>query len=636
MAASTSRRLRRIIKEYINAAETKHPELKQLKEFFGRDLTKDSPVENPEPWEGLINQKREVVLKALGAQPFKQGINPHGYQLDVDVSDPTGQSRLKKQDRLWFYDNGTAWSTNQVRNLYYSAAANKILLYTDEQSRNTKNQEHYAGDITKLGNRAVFNLSGIEQGEKPLTTGEKVSDWGHTVLDWIGFVPGIGDIADIVNAIWYFVEGDTFEGFLSLIAVLPIVGSGIKVAIKGAIDVANASVKGFRRALRTSLKTGNTYEVWNAIVNSGKFSKADLRDLGTGLDSLRGILNKSTDALRPLPGGNKIADQLDDFSKWLTDSRKQINELTGVSKTAADKLAAKGATLNKTITKATDTGIAGARKVLSIVPAVKAEGLFKRIRGLAWFPEKKLLALAKGMERRFVKEMSHPGKLTALVKTTPNPELLVREMMSDIRGFDNVVRTHFPTWFFKNRSGANVLAPNAQLDDIIHRARNSKQFNSMFNDIAKNHPDIWARVTEDVSKHAMKNDSMVWNLYKTDALKSLKTALDPRYMKEWDFSFRKNVDIIYNELHDMGEDITKDEIRDNPTGVVYPIIKSGLNQVLPGKTVKDVQKFRDDVAANPMVKAGLAAAGYSVKDGTILKTSDLNYDPFGEAGGDLR
>jgi hypothetical protein len=37
-----------------------------------------------------------------------------------------------------------------------------------------------------------------------------------------------------------------------------------------------------------------------------------------------------------------------------------------------------------------------------------------------------------------------------------------------------------------------------------------------------------------------------------------------------------------------------------------------------------------------MVKAGLAAAGYSVKDGTILKTSDLNYDPFGEAGGDLR
>jgi hypothetical protein len=35
-------------------------------------------------------------------------------------------------------------------------------------------------------------------------------------------------------------------------------------------------------------------------------------------------------------------------------------------------------------------------------------------------------------------------------------------------------------------------------------------------------------------------------------------------------------------------------------------------------------------------EAGLAAAGYSVKDGTILKTSDLNYDPFGEAGGDLR
>ena len=47
-------------------------------------------------------------------------------------------------------------------------------------------------------------------------------------------MPGVGELADVVNAAWYFAEGDTLNGWLSLGSALPGIGSaagqGIKLA----------------------------------------------------------------------------------------------------------------------------------------------------------------------------------------------------------------------------------------------------------------------------------------------------------------------------------------------------------------------------------------------------------------------
>ena len=58
---------------------------------------------------------------------------------------------------------------------------------------------------------------------------------GHSLLGLVGFiVPGVGELADVVNAAWYFAEGDTLNGWLSLGSALPGIGSaagqGIKLA----------------------------------------------------------------------------------------------------------------------------------------------------------------------------------------------------------------------------------------------------------------------------------------------------------------------------------------------------------------------------------------------------------------------
>ena len=70
-------------------------------------------------------------------------------------------------------------------------------------------------------------------GLSPLTA----SDWGHLVLDILGFVPGIGIVADIANGIWYCADGDYWMAAASFIAAIPMIGDAIggsaKLGLKG-------------------------------------------------------------------------------------------------------------------------------------------------------------------------------------------------------------------------------------------------------------------------------------------------------------------------------------------------------------------------------------------------------------------
>jgi ABC-type oligopeptide transport system ATPase subunit len=60
------------------------------------------------------------------------------------------------------------------------------------------------------------------------------SDFDHAALDVVGFVPVVGDAADLVNAGWYAVEGDWTNAALSAASAIPIVGDLAKVGKYGA------------------------------------------------------------------------------------------------------------------------------------------------------------------------------------------------------------------------------------------------------------------------------------------------------------------------------------------------------------------------------------------------------------------
>jgi hypothetical protein len=82
------------------------------------------------------------------------------------------------------------------------------------------------------------------------------SKWGHGVLDAAGLVPGFGEIADGVNALWYAAEGDKTNAALSTAAMIPFIGWGATAAKTGnKINKAVKAVDGTKDIVKTAKNT---------------------------------------------------------------------------------------------------------------------------------------------------------------------------------------------------------------------------------------------------------------------------------------------------------------------------------------------------------------------------------------------
>ncbi|AUX27987.1 MULTISPECIES: PAAR-like domain-containing protein [Sorangium] len=72
---------------------------------------------------------------------------------------------------------------------------------------------------------------------------DKASDWVHTGLDIVGFIPGLGEIADGLNAVIYLAEGDYLNAGISAAGMIPFAGAaatGGRLAVKAGKAVAEA------------------------------------------------------------------------------------------------------------------------------------------------------------------------------------------------------------------------------------------------------------------------------------------------------------------------------------------------------------------------------------------------------------
>ncbi len=56
---------------------------------------------------------------------------------------------------------------------------------------------------------------------------------GHAVLDTVGLIPGVGEVADLANAAWYAAEGDYVNAALSAASAIPFAGYAATVAKAG-------------------------------------------------------------------------------------------------------------------------------------------------------------------------------------------------------------------------------------------------------------------------------------------------------------------------------------------------------------------------------------------------------------------
>ena len=117
----------------------------------------------------------------------------------------------------------------------------------------------------------------VYDGNGKLLMTEGVIDDVQGVLDYAGFIPGVGDIFDAVNALIYLFRKKWVLGGLSLVAVIPIVGSVIATPFK---------------ALH-KLVGGVLGKVFGKMTSNGKAaSNIFLNLLNTGSKKVRGFIKK--------------------------------------------------------------------------------------------------------------------------------------------------------------------------------------------------------------------------------------------------------------------------------------------------------------------------------------------------------
>jgi hypothetical protein len=126
-------------------------------------------------------------------------------------------------------------------------------------------------------------------------SGKAVKKVVQSGLGLVGFVPGLGAVADGVNALIYAVDGDYKNAGLSLLAAVPIYGDGAKLGLKAGGMVSRA-VKGSRKYDNEVTIPSNRYpETSKHIHDAQKAGHPDILTIGRSgaksrrKDSLSGL-----------------------------------------------------------------------------------------------------------------------------------------------------------------------------------------------------------------------------------------------------------------------------------------------------------------------------------------------------------
>ncbi|MGV3609448.1 MAG: polymorphic toxin-type HINT domain-containing protein, partial [Fluviicola sp.] len=155
-------------------------------------------------------------------------------------------NKLTKQEQQ-FLDNKNSNGGTQIDEVEITPSKSGIGMNAtpSDQSQFAQKMQQIAGLITKLTNPyddGVANglpvMRAIGSFKDPSKMGlpdMSASEMGHLLLDVAGLIPGLGEIADGVNGVWYALEGDYFNATISFASMIPIGGqlvSGLRISYK--------------------------------------------------------------------------------------------------------------------------------------------------------------------------------------------------------------------------------------------------------------------------------------------------------------------------------------------------------------------------------------------------------------------
>jgi hypothetical protein len=420
----------------------------------------------------------------------------------------------------------------------------------------------------------------------------------QTILDWAGFIPGYGDIIDAINAIIYFYRGKTIEGYLSLIAVVPIVGSALKLGFKGAIQSIGGAIA-FSKILKQA-KAGNITglaDFYKVALDSGNLSKVQLSKLADYGDEVAKLLvsgksniSKLEQALKLDPASlRSVYKQIDDMAVLVknTTSIPVRQSLTS----AGGKLIQKGV---KKLTKGAGKLATGTLNLATFGGFGIARNLVKKL----GFGPKELKQLRKAMDVKFVKQVEQsPLLTTSLFKQLKRPNAAT-----------SVGELGVPPWLY---------------------SRQTKDIDEWFDNLKKTDPLKWKLVSNNIAKASMSVENPYYIKMASNYFQQAKNIFSPgavytaskgnilpslTKLDTYRLSNPKNLDIVANEIEDLAEKIGLDP-QDDPNGVILSALYLSVM-----KLVKDYEEYIPSAI-------GVAGAAAAVTD-TVGLTN------FGAAGGE--
>ncbi len=145
------------------------------------------------------------------------------------------------------------------------------------------------------------------------------SKWYNTFLDFVGIVDPTG-IADGINAMSYFRQGDILYGMLSLISLVPYVGDAIAKPFIGLMKAGKINSK----VINAGLKSGNSAKVASEMGKT-KAGKAVLNTMRS--PKTQGFLSKILGKIGKLPGFRGFTRDAKTYVKVFTQAAKQTGKV---------------------------------------------------------------------------------------------------------------------------------------------------------------------------------------------------------------------------------------------------------------------------------------------------------------------
>jgi hypothetical protein len=509
----------------------------------------------------------------------------------------TYEFRDPKLGPVYIYADGRAYIEKTKVETSWTYNGTNILVNSQPLATDSDIQPKQTDQRFKIVKKKIEGSSGI--------------DSFQTALDWLGFIPGYGDILDAINAIIYFARGKYLDGTLSLIAIIPLVGSGIKLSFKGAIQGAGGALavsRIWRKAANGS--PDDLIKFYREAIASGKLDKVQLAAIAAKGDEIAALLTKGKSYVK----GKEAV-----ISAMGIDAAAVLKQLDDVSALIKN-------TTSVPIKKSFGSKIVGAYKSLSKSSVGRGTAnLFTGGANLVTFG-------GFGAAKNLVKKLGISGREMKMLKDA-----------MDVRWTKRITESPtLTTAMFKTNKRLSTQAASSMGVPPWLSARPTSEIQEWFANLQKTDPRRWKEVSSMIAQQAADGKNIYYMKYVESAFQQASNIFRPgavlkggypdmfaRALKldSYRLSNPKNLDIVKNEIEDLAEKLGLDP-EENANGVIMPAIYSVFSSFLNDTKNKATDAYEMGLAGTAIATVGaIAGVGDEEQEPTDSIPGSTNVDP---------